>query len=166
MSPKDSISAVPDLSFPKAKNIEIVVQELESEMLVYDLGNDKAHHLNETVSLVWKNCDGKTTPKEVAKRLEKQFNTKIEEDFVWLALDELEKANLLEAKLPKDDFTKLSRRKVLFRYAPLAAAIPIVMSLVAPQAAHAQSCIALNQPCSAPAQCCSGTCEGAPGQCM
>jgi len=148
------------LSLPKAKTDEIVVQELESEMLVYDLGNDKAHHLNETVSTVWKSCDGKTPTKEIAKRLEEQLNTKIEEDFVWLALDELEKANLLEGKNSVDDFTKLSRRKVLFRYAPVAVALPVVMSLVAPPAAHAQSCLAGGAACTVPAECCSVLCEG------
>ena len=77
MSPKDS-RAVPNMSLPKAKDNELVLQELENEMLVYDLENDKAHHLNETVSIVWKNCDGKTTAKEVAKRLEKHL---IQEDY-------------------------------------------------------------------------------------
>lgn len=165
MSPEGSDRISSATVLPKAKCKDIVVQELDNETLVYDLENDKAHHLNETVSTVWKSCDGKTPTKEIAKRLEKQLDTKIEEDFVWLALDELVKADLLEGKNAGDDFTKLSRRKVLFRYAPVAVALPVVMSLVAPPAAHAQSCVMPGNFCAADAECCSLSCNLEPGSC-
>ncbi len=167
MSPEGSDRISSGTVLPKAKCKDIVVQELDNETLVYDLENDKAHHLNETITIVWNNCDGETTAKEIVKRLEKRFNTKVEEDFVWLALDELKRANLLDSEISKDDFAKLSRRKVLFRYAPIAVALPIVMTLIAPPAVHAQSCVMVGQPCVTPADCCPPTtdifCVGEPG---
>jgi len=138
---------------PKARNEEIVIQELKNEMLVYDLENDKAHHLNETVAFVWKICDGKTSTKEIASQLSSKFKTEIEEDFVMLAFDELEKANLLNQN-PAGELVDLARRKVVFKYATVAAALPIVMSLVAPPPALAQSCAAQGQPCAVDADCC------------
>ncbi len=154
MSPKKMNRTSLATALPKARTKEIVVQELKNDTLVYDLNTDKAHHLNETVATVWKHCDGETTAKEIAQGLAEQLSTKVGEDFVWLALDELQKANLLDAKVAKSDFTKLSRRKVLFRYAPIAVALPVVMSLVAPASAQMGSCAMIGEPCSGPPDCC------------
>ncbi len=144
---------------PKARTEEIVTQDFEDDVLVYDIKINKAHHLNKTLSIVWQNCDGKTTTKKVAKLLSDELNTKIEEDFVWVALDELQKANLLKDKVEKENFTKLSRRKVLFRYALPAVTLPVIMSLVAPESIHAQSCTAMQlDPCNfGGTPCCVGT---------
>ncbi len=159
MTTANAGAAASTTASPKAKSTDIVVQELETEMLVYDLENDRAHHLNETVSFVWKNCDGKTTAKEIARRLEEMLRAEIGEDFVWLAFDELERANLFETKDSKNYPAMPSRRTVLLKYAPMAAALPVVMSLVAPPPAHAQSCIATGQPCiPAGVPCCTGLC--------
>ena len=136
---KDSINP-PNLVLPKAKTKDIVIQQVDNELLVYDLSNDKAHHLNRTSTLIWKKCDGKTPIAEVTKLLSKEMKTEIEEDFVWLALDELRKVNLLENSTNQSTFPKLSRRKVLFRYALPTIALPIVVSLAAPEVIHAQSC--------------------------
>jgi len=135
------------MKLPKARNKELVVQELSGEILVYDLISHKAFHLNKIAGLVWKNCDGKTSFATVIKLLKTELNTKIEEDFVWLALNELEKSELLEEKINKDYFTPLNRRKVLLRYALPAIAFPVIMALAAPQAVSAQSCIAQGGTC-------------------
>ena len=164
----ESFSAAKLAVLPKVKTTDIVVQELESEMLVYDLENDKAHHLNETVAFVWKCCNGKTSTKEIASLVAKRLDTKIDQDFVMLALDELQKANLLGTESESDDID-LTRRKVLFKYAPIAAAFPVVMSLVAPASAQMGSCIAPGAPCvGGGPDCCSlricevGTCDPPP----
>jgi len=160
MSPKKVNRVSLDTALPKSRTKEIVVQELKNDTLVYDLNTDKAHHLNETVTMVWKHCDGETTAKEMANELKRQLGIEVDEDFVWLALDELQKVDLLDANVMKSDFTKLSRRKVLFRYAPIAVALPVVMSLVAPASAQMGSCVAPSDPCSIPPDCCSNACEG------
>ncbi len=144
---------------PKSRDNEIVIQEVENEVLVYDLKTDKAHHLNKTMTEVWKNCDGKTSVRQLSEKLSKKLNEKIEGDFIWLALDELEKANLLEEKVDSKIFSKFSRRKVLFKYASIAVALPAVMSLITSTAAQAGSCLGNNANCTQNAQCCSGNCE-------
>ncbi len=136
-----SKTTINQTKLPKARTSEIVVQYFDSEVLVYDLSSNKAHHLNKTIATVWKHCDGKTTIDKISELLTEQLDTKIEEDFVSLALDELDKVSLLEEEIKKSEFTKLSRRKVLFRYALPAISLPLVMSLVAPKSIHAQSCL-------------------------
>ncbi len=43
---------------PVARHKNLIVKELPDETLIYDLDSDKAHCLNQTAALVWKNCDG------------------------------------------------------------------------------------------------------------
>ncbi len=147
-------------TLPKSRTSNLVIQEVDDDLLVYDITVDKAHHLNETISLIWSKCDGKTTFDKLVQTLEKELKTKIETDFIWLALKELEKANLLEENVNNQNFKGLSRRKVLFKYALPSLVLPVIVSLVAPQVAQAQSCLAplgmVNDPCSAPSQCCPG----------
>ena len=46
---------------PIARNKDIVVQTLDKEVLIYDLNTHKAYNLNETSSIVYQACDGKTS---------------------------------------------------------------------------------------------------------
>ena len=93
---------------PQVRKDGLVVKELPDEMLVYDLERHRAHCLNPTAALVWKRCDGRTSVKEIATLLQKELKTlpgkpgkpgKVDEKLVWLALDRLGKAHLLEERL-------------------------------------------------------------------
>jgi len=145
---------------PKAKASNLVVQKVEKDLLVYDMVSNKAHHLNKTLSLVWQKCDGLSTFADIQKILEIELKTEIEADFIWLALTELEKSNLLEEDLHKEDFETVTRRSVLFKYALPSVIMPIAISLVAPRAVSAQSCApglgAAGAPCSTDPECCPG----------
>ena len=160
MPSKNSISDFNRNTLPKAKSLDLVVQQVENDILVYDLPTNKAHHLNKTLSIVWQKCDGKTTIAETQKLLEAELKTKIEADFVWLALAELEKANLLEESFNGSEVEKLTRRSVLFKYALPSVLLPIAVSLVAPRAVVAQSCApglgAAGAPCNNDPECCPG----------
>jgi hypothetical protein len=120
--------------FPKSRDAEIVTQELANELLIYDLTNHRAIGLNETSVAVWQNCDGKTSIAEIAQR------ENLPPEFVLIALDELQKADLMaekiELEIPTDRF---SRRKMLLKVATTAAALPMIKTLVAPTAIQAQS---------------------------
>jgi len=166
-------SAFPNtVVLPKARVKDIVVQEIEDEILVYDFITEKANHLNKISSTVWKRCDGKTTLSEIVEVLSRQLKHEIEEDFVWIALDELDKVSLFEDGLNKNDFVSLSRRNVLMRYALTAVLLPSVVSLIAPQAVSAQSCLGSGQTDCCVTPCCPGfTCQNAfgiacPGVCV
>ncbi|MBW1688466.1 MAG: PqqD family protein, partial [Deltaproteobacteria bacterium] len=72
--------------------------ELPDELLVYDLERHKAHCLNPTAALVFKHCDGRTSVKQIARTLGSELEFAADERLVWLSLERLGKANLLEAR--------------------------------------------------------------------
>ena len=74
---------------PRARQDELVVEELQDETLVYDLERHKARCLNRTAALVWRHCDGQTSVAEVAALLEEQLAIPADEAVVWMALDRL-----------------------------------------------------------------------------
>ena len=147
---------------PEARRDGLVVQELSGEVLVYDLRRNKAHCLNSTAALVWEYCDGKTSVTGIARAIEGRVNGPVEEDLVWLGLEQLSKSNLLRerATIPTQNLG-LSRREVMKRIGLAAAvALPVVTSIIAPSAAQAANCLPAGQGCTASAQCCSGLCSG------
>ena len=98
---------------PRARQDELVVEELPDETLVYDLERHEAHCLNRTSALAWRRCDGRTTVAEVAVLLERELKIPADEAVVWMALDRLSRAHLLkeEVTLPADR-TRYTRREV------------------------------------------------------
>jgi hypothetical protein len=150
---------------PRARTRDLVIRELDDETLVYDTERDKAHCLNRTAALIWDQCDGKTTAREVARSLQSQLSVSVDEDIVWLAVKQLERFHLVESngKSPS-----VSRRDLVLKYAPAALALPVIMSITAPTPAGAGSpCIESGQPCTSSAQCCSGlSCFGSPSTCQ
>jgi len=130
---------------PKSRKDNLVVQELDGEVLIYDLNKNKAVCLNQTSALVWQACDGSRTIADISDAVGKQLNSQVNEDIIWLALDQLSKENLVEKQAEtKDKFKGLSRREVIKKVGlGTMIALPIVTSLVAPLAVHANSaCIA------------------------
>lgn len=120
---------------PVARNTNIVVQTSDKEVLIYDLNTDKAYNLNETSSIVYQACDGKTTFTELTA------NHGLTNDVIFLAIDELIKEHLIEKNNEYNSpFDGMSRRKVL-RQIGIASmvALPVIVSLTAPTAAMAQS---------------------------
>ena len=147
---------------PRARKQGLVVQKLPDETLVYDLDRDLAHCLNQTASLVWRRCDGRTTTKEIALSLTRSLKQPVDEKIVWLALDQLDRNHLLseESFIPRT-VAGMNRREVVRALGITAAiAIPAVISIVAPLPAQAVSCLGQGQPCTGP-HCCPGfVCSG------
>ena len=131
----------------------IVVQDIDGEILIYDLIENKAFCLNRTSALVWQACDGKRTVAEITELLGKQLNSEVKEDIVWLALDQLNKESLIQKEYRLNEkFSGLSRREVIRKIGLTSViALPIITSLVAPLAIHANSaCIPVNNACTCP----------------
>ncbi len=154
---------------PRAREDELVVEELPDETLVYDLKRHKARCLNRTAALVWQHCDGQTTVPELAALLKKELDVPGDEVVVWMALDRLGRADLLSepVTLPADR-AQYSRREVLRtlrRAAGISLLLPVVASIFAPRAAAQASCIS-STACTASAAPCSllPIC-GQPGKC-
>ncbi len=43
-------------------------------LAVFDRRRDESHVLNSTAAFVWQHCDGQTSTKQLATRLQKEFN--------------------------------------------------------------------------------------------
>jgi hypothetical protein len=155
---------------PRARKEDLVVQELESEVLVYDLKRHKAHCLNLAAALVWKHCDGKSTVSAVARKVEAELPTTSGEETVLYALGQLSKFQLLDPDEGTAQATSLSTtgqrssmsRRDFLRKAGVGAAIavPVIISLSAPTKSYAASCLPTGSACGTPAQCCSELCVG------
>jgi hypothetical protein len=138
----------------------LIIEELDDEVLVYDLKRDRASCLNRTAALVWRNCDGRSSVKRIARRLEADLQATVSEELVWLALKQLSRHDLLEGEtvLPPHHLS-LSRRALMRRAGAAAmVAIPLITSLIAPTPALAGTCLPTGSPCSTSAECCSGLC--------
>lgn len=149
---------------PKSRDENIWVQELGSEILIYDALENKAFCLNETSALIWQECDGTKSVEEIAENAGKKASNKISTDFVRLALDELNEQNLLQSQdFAADILSGMTRREVIKKVGLASAlALPVVTSLVSPLAAQAAStCIQNEAVCPNPATdvCCSPSLE-------
>jgi hypothetical protein len=143
------------------------------ETLVYDRRRHRAHCLNRPAAIVFRHCDGTRTVAELARILDRELGAPLGRDGVWLALDRLGRARLLEQRVsPPADARRLSRRE-LVRRVGIAVLLPAVTSVLAPTPAQAAAtCVsdctgkAFGTPCSstAPANCFC-TCDGA-GTCV
>jgi hypothetical protein len=152
-------------ALPKARRSDLVVTELENELLVYDVKTHRALCLNESAAAIWKKCDGKSSTEEIAA------STLIDKTLVKMALGDLSANKLLDGGMvAKTD--RVTRRKVLLGAATALAVVPVILTIVAPAAAQANSCIApfnatvgtstsaqpANQACNnATAKCCSNS---------
>jgi hypothetical protein len=156
---------VNDEMMPRARKSGLVVKGLNDEVLVYDLERDKAHSLNSSAAFIWKKCNGRRSVSEVAQALSREFKVPADEQTVWLALDQLSKFHLLEAKVTRPaGVPSLSRRQMMRIGAAAAFALPVIVSIVAPTAANAQTSISPSV-CNARVQPnCGGTpCTGGSG---
>lgn len=138
---------------PKARSENIVQQEINGEILLYDLQNNTAYNLNETSAAVYHACDGETTFDE----LKSKHN--FTDDVIFFALDQLNAKNLLE-DYSDDNFPGMSRRDVI-RTVGLGSmvALPLIAGIIAPSAANAASALRpLQASCTAANQCASGNC--------
>ena len=146
-----------DPPIPIARRNDLVIQELEDEILVFDTKTNKAHCLNLTASTVWKFCDGKNTVSDINKLFEVRTGAEIPENLIWLAIDQLNERELLEEKFELR-FAGQSRREILKKIGLVTVvSLPIVASLTAPTAVMATACSGTVSNCTG---CVNGT------QCM
>ncbi|HKX84895.1 MAG TPA: PqqD family protein [Pyrinomonadaceae bacterium] len=132
---------------PLSRKDDLVVQELNGELLIYDLRANKAFCLNETSARVWQACDGTNSVSDISAILGS-------EDLVWLALTGLKKESLVEHEMAVPaKFEGMSRRQVV-KHIGLSSllAVPLITGLVAPVSAQSTSvCITIS--CSNSAEC-------------
>lgn len=136
---------------PLARNTNVVTQEVDGELLVYDMGTNKAVGLNSTAATVWRAADGIRTVSEIGAMLGLEGRRGEAEDLVWLALELLEKEGLVEPWSTPEagSMKRISRRELGMRLGVAALLLlPIASVLSVPTSAQTgsvplacQSCI-------------------------
>ena len=152
-------------ALPLARKASLVVKEVDDETLVYDLKTDEAHCLNSTASRVWKSCDGENSVSDIAAQLGSAGQPPVDENVVWLALDQLEKFKLLDESPAKPSMLAgMNRRQMVARLGLAAVALPAIVSIVTPHASAQASPppIPPGGCCVSPNQCVSQTCQQEP----
>jgi hypothetical protein len=150
-------------NIPLARKESLVIKELPDETLVYDMNRDKAHCLNSTAALVWKNCDGQRTITQLRELLEGQVGSPVPMEIVWLALDQLENFHLLDnAALKHFHLAGMSRRSLVKRAGFAVLALPVIFSIMAPPAQAQGSLLPPGTCCQNPNECQSSSCVQSP----
>jgi hypothetical protein len=147
---------------PCGRRDELTLQHLGEDVLFYDHKHQCTHSLNKITFAVWENCDGKSSVADIAEKVHSSTKIHVDESIVFLAIEHLNKANLLEPdKANAVSFTKLSRRKLLQQATFAAVALPLISSMKM-KSAHAYEYVSTSCASSAPAiggGGCSGYCN-------
>jgi hypothetical protein len=125
--------------FPQARQHALTVRELADETLVYDQERHKAHCLNATAALVWRHCDGRTSPADLARIVAAELAIPSGEEVVALALEHLARRHLLEQPPEHPGESRISRRETLKKLAIAAASLPIILTITTKAAAQSLS---------------------------
>lgn len=115
---------------------DLVTEQLEGELLVFDPETNEAHSLNESAALVFEMCDGSSTTEEMRNRLP-EISLPADAEIVELALAELVEASLIEVQpeLPASGVTRRTLTRRLGLSAVGVALIPVVETILAQPAA-------------------------------
>jgi hypothetical protein len=159
-------------TMPLRRAKDVLVRELSGELVVYDRQRHQAHCLNATAARVFELCDGRTSVEELARRVGRELNGPADQNLVWLALERLEAAHLLQGRLGAPArLGRHSRRELVHRLGLAAALLPAVATVMAPTPAEAAvSACVLDTSCAGadftPCDCvdgtfCDGQCSGA-----
>jgi hypothetical protein len=132
------------MMLPKARPAEeLIINPIGEELVVYDRQRSKAHSLNPTAAFVFEHLDGQTSLTELSALLVAKYTltTAQASDLMWLSLDRLEKAHLLQGKIawPAGIGHYYTRRQILKTASMQAALLPVVVTIMAPTPAQADS---------------------------
>jgi hypothetical protein len=132
--------------FAKARTSEIVVKDMGDEIVLFDKRTDTAHCLTPAAAIVWNASDGQTAPEAMIAKLA-ALGMDEPEALVAQAISDLSDKGLLED-------TGVSRRVALRKIGAAAVSVPLVVSVLAPMPAHAQSgTLGDGALCTGPGQC-------------
>jgi hypothetical protein len=123
---------------PVARGEGLLVEAVGDETVIYDLGTKEAHCLKPLAAAVFMYADGQNTAAEIAELAAYRLGSPVSEADTSDALTQLGGAGLLDGPLVVQD--GVSRRDALRRMATVAgvaAAAPLITSIVAPSVALA-----------------------------
>lgn len=144
---------------PRSRQQGVLVQEVAGETLLYDLDRHRAHCLGPLLVEVWRSCDGRRTPAQIAQAVERRTGHPVDEHAMAVALRRLGRARLLE---DGGESVRLRGRRDLLKKAAGMAGLALV-SVTAPRASEAATCITIAACTALGGGACTGQpCCGAP----
>jgi hypothetical protein len=136
------------IPLPRARTAALVTTRMDGETLVYDTSKHHIHHLNPLAATVWGLCDGRRTVAALARAAD------LDDAVVHLALRQLADADLLDgAPSPAVGGARRSRRAFMKRAAIAGVAVPVIVSVSAPQAAAQSSALCGDRVCGSAETC-------------
>ena len=121
---------------PRARTTDIETTRIEDELHILDVTTGVAHRLHPMTACVWRHADGTRTVADLLAVVQAEQAPKADEEAIWLALDALADADLLEERIaPPAGLRRISRRDLIKRAAAVGAGLSSIM--VSPL--HAQS---------------------------
>jgi hypothetical protein len=128
--------------------VPVIMRRLADEILIYDPKTARAHSLNAVAAKVWQLCDGARSVSEIVRAMSTS-QVPVDAEIVRNALSQFASAGLLARPC-----VDLQRRRILKTGAIAASlAVPIIASVIVPEAEAAVSCSTLGQQCN-PRPCC------------
>ncbi len=127
---------------PKARDEDIVIQEVLDELLIYDKQRHQLYALNPIVAWLWQRLDGQADTQELAGHLSQQFPELAgqAEHLLWATLQRLDEKHLLAQRVREQIPPQLETRRTMLKRMGLALALlPVVTTLAAPSPAQAQT---------------------------
>ena len=121
---------------PLARTDDILIESLESEVLIYDLRTHEATCLNASAALIWQLCDSERTIEDIVNEL---GNADVTERHVADIVDKLREKRLVEddaSPAARRAEVSKSRRSFLGNAAAVGMVLPVVMSTTIPAAAQ------------------------------
>jgi hypothetical protein len=130
---------------PRARAENIISRKVLDEVIIYDKTRDVGTSLNAFAAEIWDRCDGQSSPAAIAHALSQSRQEPVDERAVWLAVDKLSRAKLLDelVKMPPSVLGRASRRELLRTSLGAAGPVPVVLSVKVPVAAQSASCVGL-----------------------
>jgi hypothetical protein len=129
---------------PLARTEDLLVEDVDGEVLVYDETDSLACRLNGSAAFVWRHCDGTNTVDDLVRLVAGEFGALGRPELVHVALDELAEHGLLASgyETRSKVAARLSRRHFMRAVGiggAAAAVVPIVASMLVPTPAAASS---------------------------
>ncbi|MCG8408368.1 MAG: HPr-rel-A system PqqD family peptide chaperone [Phycisphaerales bacterium] len=83
---------------PPRRRRDIIENELDGEATLFDPHNGNTYQLNQTSYVIWRQCDGRTTMREIAKCVTASFKVDVDtaSDHVEQLVARLAESRLLE----------------------------------------------------------------------
>ncbi len=89
---------------PIKRTTDLIIHEFGSELIIYDLIDNRAVCLNTSAKRIWQMCDGTKSISDTAEDLGAEIGVEVDESFVKFGLSQLGEVNLLQhfKQIPTD----------------------------------------------------------------